>query len=840
MITFILAPTLMCGMTTLTLQATPSQDARQSALAIAQSAYSTSLVKLTGTQKFNLKEAIGAVSIYRKSDPVGHFTGCFLQALSQNTSNDVLTALAAWEVEQFPLSAPLLNNLGYALFLKKDYPHSIQILNLSIKADAKQAEYFTNLGNAYLDSDQDELSSQAFNKAIALDPNHETAWLGLAAYCMKNHKVKQAMDILGRHKPMSIVRTSQRKVQDELDAVPEGEKCDWVLEEDEVAAMAEKVSKIADVKPLSLAPVVETISKDLANEIRDSTEKIPVTIAAPMDPFLIDFSDSQSHTITMKAYSSVQPIPMETPYLTPEQEKMAKMSQGDRKALSGKYRQIGKDLQAKIKALKDSKDPQALQKIMDLVKNMPDPDHLITKPKYEFKGWQTTGDTANAKATPSVMDAATAADSDGMVTTSNYVNHAKNQINFKMYVDKLRSILTQHQVDTGKQFDDEMADVLRRQAEERDNKQGDNEQLLKQQRKTRNALRDNFIHRYGDWMKQYYSMYVKPALEKIETADALFIKGINNPEVKKREAKAMRTQLDALLSDYSVSAAPVGDYEPDSDQAAKQLQEKIDALKAQVKPKKGEATKKLAEWDDREKSLLTWIYKDAKASVSLGVLKVEYKNNELTMGLSDVLHKEYMAIGVNLVDSTVSLTEAKGVDFNVAVGVKSESGVGASGTLGITELGQGTKTTLHYDDSFNVDDAKVETTKAVDSLTGSVKVGDSDNTGLGVKGTVTASIAEGFSSLKGATEMSYEKGLVAAKAETTPDGSSASASLGIDNKTVSAKGQAGLSKDANGDYYVEAAVESTFSTEAKLRDKTKGQKAKAKLFSNSYKVKINQ
>jgi len=77
------------------------------------------------------------------------------------------------------------------------------------------------------------------------------------------------------------MQTNRDKVQASLNAVNDSDKCDWVLDGDSLDVMAQKVAKIAETKPLSVTPIVETMSPDLAKQIAAEMGQLPLTVAAP-------------------------------------------------------------------------------------------------------------------------------------------------------------------------------------------------------------------------------------------------------------------------------------------------------------------------------------------------------------------------------------------------------------------------------------------------------------------------------------------------------------------------------------------------------------------------------
>ena len=808
-----------------------NEDARQKALQIATDAYTANIAALDAQQQQNMTLLANGIAAKLSDDPVGHLSGAFVSMLSQGANKNAVAALAAWEVQRFPDSAPLLNNFGYALFLLKDYDHATTILSQAVALDGQCAEYATNLGNAYLDMGRDDLAKATYETALKIDPDHETAWLGLSCYYMKSRQFKAAMDILCKRHGSGFMQTNRDKVQASLNAVNDSDKCDWVLDGDSLDVMAQKVAKIAETKPLSVTPIVETMSPDLAKQIAAEMGQLPLTVAAPAQPSVIDYSNAKEHYITSSAYRDVVPLPPSAPVLTPAQERLRGMSKEQLKELGNQYRANAQKMMAQVKALKiDPKDPASIQKALQIVQSMPDPYGILPTANQQLSPGKPGGSPASPVAMP-------AADTPGLVTSSNYQNYARNRVNFQRFCDKLFDGLLAFAKDLAASFTDDMNAIKLRQQKERDQAQGPaSANLLSRQLRERNQLRDAYVQKFGAELNTLYQKYIKPGIEEMERCHSLFIKNFNDPELKKSEAFAMKTQLDKLLGAVATAPAPIDSYEPESTEAAAQIEKQIAAVKAGA-PHAGEPIAPLKQYDLERKTILDWIYKDAKFSVSISVAKVTFQNNELTLGISDLMSQEYMALGVNLVDQSVSLTDAKGFEFNVGVGIKGDDGMGASATAGASQLAQGTKTTLYFDDNLNVVDAKTTTTQATDNLTGSVKVGDLDS-GLGVKGTLTTSVAEGFSGLHGAVESSFEKGLVVAQATVSEDSAGVQAGLQAKEGSLSAKGTTGVTADAKGNLYSESAVQAAFDDSLGSPADKNIQKVRYTIISNNYKKQI--
>jgi len=83
-----------------------NEDARQKALQIATDAYTANIAALDAQQQQNMTLLATGIAAKLSDDPVGHLSGAFVSMLSQGANKNAVAALAAWEVQRFPDSAP--------------------------------------------------------------------------------------------------------------------------------------------------------------------------------------------------------------------------------------------------------------------------------------------------------------------------------------------------------------------------------------------------------------------------------------------------------------------------------------------------------------------------------------------------------------------------------------------------------------------------------------------------------------------------------------------------------------------------------------------------------------
>jgi hypothetical protein len=526
---------------------------------------------------------------------------------------------------------------------------------------------------------------------------------------------------------------------------------------------------------------------------------------------------------------------MAPPPLTPAQQRLKDMSEEERHAVGEQLRRDAEKAAAQIKGMKiDPSNPASIQAALKVIKAIPDP--------YGLMPTAGSGAAAGAAAPGPAGPAPAAAafpgkDTPGLVTTTNFDNHLRNKLNFLRARTALVKQFRDYCESSRKAFDEEMAALKATQAGESSAGIGDSG-LATRQIHQRNALRDNYLSRFNTYYQVFYRKYVSPLVADMDNTSALYVKSISDPTLKQSEAHSMRALVDDMLNSFANAQAPVDPFEPDGAEHQKLLERRIAITKAQA-PHGGEPMPKMAQYDQDRKTLLDWLYKDAKFSVAISSAKIEFKNNTLTVAASDLMSQEYMQLDWNPVDQTVALTTAKGSEFNVAVGMSnadgSKTGVGA----GYSELSPGTTTTLHYNDDLQVDDAKVTTFKGTDSVTGSVSIG---NENLGVKGSATTSLAEGLSGIHTAVQTSYEQSMVSAQATLSDQSVGLQAGLGGKGKTdygdATGKAMGGLSVDANGNVYSEATLSATFDAQIKNPDTKDAVKMRGTLFANNYKKQI--
>jgi tetratricopeptide (TPR) repeat protein len=73
------------------------------------------------------------------------------------------------------VSPVILNNLGYTLFLKKDYPRAIEQYEKAIALAPRFKEAHSNLSQTYYEQQKYEDALKEIEVVLKLDPNHEAA-----------------------------------------------------------------------------------------------------------------------------------------------------------------------------------------------------------------------------------------------------------------------------------------------------------------------------------------------------------------------------------------------------------------------------------------------------------------------------------------------------------------------------------------------------------------------------------------------------------------------------------------------------------------------------------------
>ena len=172
----------------------------------APSVLETSLQQLEPDVAANLKGDLAAAARLIP-DPAARvawatLTSSFLEGL---TFTRVARVYAAWAVVQGPDSNVAAANLAAITCVP-------QLLRLAVELAPTNPVPFTNLGSCALSATQWEVARAAYEKAVALDPNHKPALLGLAQYWLHVPDVKQAIDYVVRANGYVMMKNDKGKV----------------------------------------------------------------------------------------------------------------------------------------------------------------------------------------------------------------------------------------------------------------------------------------------------------------------------------------------------------------------------------------------------------------------------------------------------------------------------------------------------------------------------------------------------------------------------------------------------------------------------------------------------
>jgi len=326
-----------------------------------------------------------------------------------------------------------------------------------------------------------------------------------------------------------------------------------------------------------------------------------------------------------------------------------------------------------------------------------------------------------------------AGDKKGTVTTSNYNNYFIHKANFQKYIGQSIDEYKKEVEKIKQEFNREMTALRKTQNDQLEQldaeKLGENNPFEVMHISQRNSVREIYLSKFNSYSENFYRKHVLPAIEKMQDTQALYIKNMSNKNLRERESQEMKATINSYLNFFAKTQAPIDGYEipvnaKDSAEAHKQLQDQIEKVKAQA-PKAGEPLPQLKKFEDEQKSLLQKLYEDTKFESSIGLVKLTYENAELTLGLNDPINQEYMDLGVNLKEFSVSLTEGKGseVSFKLAEGVKGTSLEGIEAEIGWSVRQPGRKTTIFFDDNFKAVDAQITNTPGSESFSAGVGAG---------------------------------------------------------------------------------------------------------------------
>jgi tetratricopeptide (TPR) repeat protein len=735
----------------LCLQAFAGVDSKKIA-GIADQAYQTNLNKLGVIQQQELKNIFFHIEHKYLEDPVGYLSMAYMTMVTGGADQKAAAVMAAWAGQKHPESLCLVNNLGYALYQVKDYENCIEIFKQALEIDAESLETMVNLGNVYLDMDQDEEAKASYEGALNADKDYYKAWEGLYGYYMKKKNLKKAMEIAAKIKPWGFVQNGKSQMQTELEARRQDSKLDNIEDDDSLEEAEQKINKIAQSKPLNLSPIVKDVDPAMALKIKSEMEDLKAEVKAPDTPWPIDYSDAKQYFITSKGYdgSLLMSEAGSTPQIDPEIMAKAKqieaLSDEEVQGMVDDY--LEKDVNPLINKIQsmDLNDPAQLNAAMKIIQNIPgDPFAAMSSNSSS----QSSGQGAGSTATPSTTQQQLGVDEKkGVVTSSNFNNYRQHKANFKKYFIKIYDAFAEGREDIKNDYESEMDELKERQGNSGKGLYC-SEFIL-----ARNKVRDKYVQEFGNFLTKFYREHVKPAIEKAENTQAIYIKNMGNKKLKGSEAELMKTEINAFLTSFSQAKAPIDDYEAETDTARQQLEQRIAAVKAGA-PHGEKTIPQLKNFEDQQKSLLEKIVEDTKFESNVGLAKLTYENAELTIGLNDPIHNEYMDLGVSIKDGNLaaSLTEGKGceVGFKVAEGVKGAlSGVEAS--TGVSNRQAGKKTTIYFDDSFTAVDAKISSTSGTQGVSASIGAADLSLEG-GVK---IESTAEGTSEFVSSIKTSYK------------------------------------------------------------------------------------
>jgi len=663
------------------------------------------------------------------TDPVGQLSTAYLIMVNNSVEPKAQVAFTAWAAKQHPESVTLLNNLGFALFSIKDYGNSVEVLKLALKAEPESLETMVNLGNVYLDTDKDDEAKAEYEKVLAIDKEHVKAWEGLYGYYMKKKDFQKAIEVITKIKPPGFVQNGKQELQAAVDAALTTKKLVAVQDGEDIDSSQQKINKMTEMKPINLASVVEDISPELAEKIRNEMESLKVSVKVPAKPFLFDYSDLEKYTIYSSAYSGEDAATQQatTPNIDPsiyelgkkidglsesEIQSMVDQYVGDMKSLMEKYQNINmNDIAEVTKAMKEIK---------------------LTSGRDMFEKLKPQGEKA------STMQLLGMEETKGTVTSSNYSNYKAHRKDIISHFKNLVTKFDEERESMKDRFEADMKKLIDSQAGHHDNGPQECATCIGQ----RNALREKYLEEFGAYTDRFYNKYVRESIEKSENSQALYIKNMGNSKLKNMEGEQFKAELNAFLSFFAKAEAPIDGFEPVGSEARRQLQEKIEQVRAQAK-NDGEALPPLQEYEKNQRSMLEKVYEDVKFEGAAGLAKVKYENAEITLALNDPFTQRYMDFSASLKDMSVSMTEGKGCEVAFKVAQKGLIGdEGLEAKVGYSNRGVGQKTTLYFDDSLNVADARITPVSAANGVSTEVSLFD-----VGVEGSAKIeTTAEGTSS----------------------------------------------------------------------------------------------
>ena len=688
--------------------------------------YNENFKQLTPHEQWLMKTAFLQVEAKLLRDPEGYLSMAYMAMVTAGANPKAQAVMAAWGAQKYPESPCLLNNLGYALSILKEYDNAETVYKRVLELDEKRLETIINLGNLYMDTDRDEEAKARYDSALKLDKDCSKAWEGLWGYYMKKKDYASALEIAGKvPQPGGFVQKGTKELADKVEEENKAPKLESIKTDDSLDTMERKLEGIYQSKPLTLVTVIEKLDPEMARKVKEATENIKAGIKAPQKPWPYEYNNLRDYYITTQAYGSASAF-----FMSDESSKivMPQPPQISEEEVKKAAKDYVSELQKSVGQLQNI-DLTDMNKVMEMAKS-------INKAIEGASSGQMPGVGDVQQPGKSISDITAelgAGDKKGTVTTSNYNNYFIHKANFQKYIGKSIEEYKKEVEKIKQEFNREMTALRKTQNDQLEQldaeKAGENNPLEVMHINQRNSVREIYLSKFNTYSENYYRKHVLPAIEKMQDTQALYIKNMSNKKLRERESQEMKATINSYLNFFAKTQAPIDGYEipvhaKDSAEAHKQLQDQIEKAKAQA-PKAGQPLPQLKKFEDEQKSLLQKLYEDTKFESSIGLVKLTYENAELTIGLNDPIHDEYMDLGVNLKEFSASLTEGKGyeVSFKVAEGAKGSSFEGVEAEIGWSTREPGRKTTIFFDDNFKAVDAQITNTSGSEGFTAEVGAG---------------------------------------------------------------------------------------------------------------------
>ena len=539
---------------------------------IAARTYDGYLRKMNPVQQAKLQQTLRGVESRMRQDPEGHLAMAYMAMVTGGASPQAQAVVAAWGARKYPGSLSLVNNLAFALHLLKDYPGAEKAYREALAIDARSLETMINLGNLYMDTDRDEEARKQYEQALEVDEEYTKAWEGLYGYHMKKKQYRQAMEIVAKIKPAGFILRGRDGMQPEEDAESEAQKLDHIEEGEGLASMERKIARIAESKPLNVAPIVAEVDPDLAEKIRDATENLKVEVKVPDTPWPFDFSSARDYHVTSQVYAGVPAFAGKDMEFEPSPE--MKQKAGQIEALSdeeidgmvGKYLEGVQGILDKVQGL-DMNDPNQMMEALRQMKGVTAMDPFgglaAAGPSVPGGRPQVPGQPAPGQppAPASTAEQLGAVEKPGLVTRSNYNNYLAHKANYRRYFRKICEEFTEVSEGIKERFESEMEavrDRQRKQAEQMSRQeQPITEEIQRRWARERNSVRDSYVQDFGNRLTSFYRGHVQPAIRKVEESEALYIKNMANKNLRNMQANEMKAEVASLLSFFAEARAPV-------------------------------------------------------------------------------------------------------------------------------------------------------------------------------------------------------------------------------------------------------------------------------------------